>query len=95
MTRSVLAYTLDQTMRMLHPLMPFVTEHIWQALPHEGETIIQASWPEVRPELSNENSKVSMQLLVEIIKSVRQARREVNTPMSKEVPIHIEAKDEK
>ena len=92
-TRSVLAYTLDQTMRMLHPLMPFVTEHIWQALPHEGETIIQASWPEVRPELSNENSKVSMQLLVEIIKSVRQARREVNTPMSKEVPIHIEAKD--
>lgn len=95
MTRSVLAYTLDQTMRMLHPLMPFVTEHIWQALPHEGETIIQASWPEVRPELSNENSKVSMQLLVEIIKSVRQARLEVNTPMSKEVPIHIEAKDEK
>ncbi len=95
MTRSVLAYTLDQTMRMLHPLMPFVTEHIWQALPHEGETIIQASWPEVRPELSNENSKVSMQLLVEIIKSVRQARHEVNTPMSKEVPIHIEAKDEK
>ncbi|MEB7437417.1 valine--tRNA ligase [Mammaliicoccus sciuri] len=95
MTRSVLAYTLDQTMRMLHPLMPFVTEHIWQALPHEGETIIQASWPEVRPELSNENSKVSMQLLVEIIKSVRQARREVNTPMSKEVAIHIEAKDEK
>lgn len=50
-TRSVLSYTLDNIMRMLHPFMPFVTEKIWQSLPHEGDTIVKASWPEVRESL--------------------------------------------
>ncbi len=44
-TRSVLAYVLDQTMRLLHPMMPFITEEIWQHLPHEGESITVAAWP--------------------------------------------------
>src|SRR5690606_34074560 len=47
MTRSVLAHVLDHTMRLLHPLMPFITEEIWQNLPHEGESITVAKWPEV------------------------------------------------
>ena len=47
MTRSVLTYVLDNTMRMLHPFMPFVTEQIWQNLPHHGETIVNAAWPTV------------------------------------------------
>lgn len=93
-TRSVLSYTLDQIMRMLHPFMPFVTEKIWQSLPHEGETIVKASWPTVREELVFEESKQTMQQLVEIIKSVRQSRVEVNTPLSKAIPIYIQAKDE-
>ena len=46
-----MSYTLDNIMRMLHPFMPFVTEKIWQSLPHEGETIVKASWPEVRESL--------------------------------------------
>ena len=81
-------------MRMLHPFMPFVTEKIWQSLPHEGETIVKASWPTVREELVFEESKQTMQQLVEIIKSVRQSRVEVNTPLSKAIPIYIQAKDE-
>ena len=44
-TRSVLAYVLDKTMRLLHPFMPFITEEIWQNLPHEGESITVAAWP--------------------------------------------------
>ncbi len=44
-TRSVLSYTLDNIMRMLRPFMPFVTEKIWQSLPHEGDTIVKVSWP--------------------------------------------------
>ncbi|WP_261921424.1 class I tRNA ligase family protein [Staphylococcus aureus] len=92
-TRSVLSYTLDNIMRMLHPFMPFVTEKIWQSLPHEGDTIVKASWPEVRESLIFEESKQTMQQLVEIIKSVRQSRVEVNTPLSKEIPILIQAKD--
>ena len=48
-TRSVLAYVLDNTMRLLHPFMPFITEEIWQNLPHEGESITVAAWPIVNP----------------------------------------------
>lgn len=93
-TRSVLSYTLDQMMRMLHPFMPFVTEEIWQSLPHEGGTIVKAAWPTVKEEFSFKDSKQTMQHLVEIIKSVRQSRVEVNTPLSKAIPIFIQAKDE-
>ena len=93
-TRSVLTYVLDNTMRMLHPFMPFVTEQIWQNLPHEGETIVNAAWPKSNNELVFDESKETMQQLVEIIKSVRQSRLEVDTPLSKAIPIFIQAKNE-
>ncbi|ARJ49959.1 valine--tRNA ligase [Staphylococcus lutrae] len=93
-TRSVLSYTLDRMMRLLHPFMPFVTEHIWQALPHEGESIVTSAWPTVDESLVFAESKDVMEQLVEIIKSVRQSRMEVNTPLSKEIPIKIQAKNE-
>ncbi|MFC4388346.1 valine--tRNA ligase [Gracilibacillus marinus] len=94
-TRSVLAYVLDNTMRMLHPFMPFVTEEIWQQLPHQGESIVVAKWPEVNNELSNEEASNTMQQLVAIIRSARNIRAEVDTPLSKQIPIIIQAKDEK
>lgn len=93
MTRSVLAYVLDHTMRLLHPFMPFITEEIWQNLPHEGESITIASWPVVKPELSDEDRSQQMKLLVDMIRSVRNIRAEVNTPMSKAVPLYISTKD--
>ncbi|WP_335869170.1 valine--tRNA ligase [Bacillus sp. 2205SS5-2] len=94
-TRSILAYVLDQTMRLLHPLMPFITEEIWQNLPHNGESITIAAWPTVQSELSDEAAAGEMKLLVEIIRSVRNIRAEVNTPLSKKVSLLIKAKDEK
>ncbi|MBN9653848.1 valine--tRNA ligase [Halobacillus sp. GSS1] len=93
-TRSILAYTLDQTMRMLHPFMPFITEEIWQHLPHEGESITQASWPVVREDFHNEEAVEEMNRLVSIIRSVRNIRSEVDTPMSKEIQLMIQAKDD-
>ncbi|HAR6541069.1 TPA: valine--tRNA ligase [Staphylococcus pseudintermedius] len=93
-TRSVLSYVLDRIMRLLHPFMPFVTEHIWQNLPHEGESIVTSAWPTVDASLVFEESKDVMEQLVEIIKAVRQSRLEVNTPLSKEIPIKIQAKNE-
>jgi valyl-tRNA synthetase len=93
-TRSVLAYVLDNTMRLLHPIMPFVTEEIWQHLPHEGESITVAAWPTVRPEFNFKAESGDMQLLMDIIRSVRNIRAEVNTPMSKKVPMYIQAKDD-
>lgn len=92
-TRSILAHVLDQTMRMLHPFMPFVTEEIWQQLPHEGESIVRASWPVAQQELSNHEASDIMQQLVAIIRSVRNIRAEVDTPLSKEIPIYIQAND--
>ncbi|GKV66545.1 MULTISPECIES: valine--tRNA ligase [unclassified Sporosarcina] len=94
MTRSVLAHVLDQTMRLLHPLMPFITEEIWQNLPHEGESITVAKWPEVDATLSDSARASHMKLLMDIIKAVRSIRSEVNTPMSRKVDLYISAKDE-
>ena len=94
MTRSVLAYVLDNTMRLLHPFMPFITEEIWQNLPTEGESITIAAWPAVNAELSDNKKADSMKLLMDVIRSVRTIRAEVQTPMSKKVPMTISAKDE-
>lgn len=93
-TRSILAYVLDNTMRLLHPFMPFITEEIWQNLPHNGETITEAKWPEVNPSWTDEKAANDMKLLVEIIRSVRNSRAEVNTPMSKKINILLKAKEE-
>ncbi|WP_047981696.1 valine--tRNA ligase [Ornithinibacillus contaminans] len=93
-TRSVLAYVLDQTMRLLHPYMPFITEEIWQKLPHQGESITVAAWPSVRTDFHDEQAAEEMKRLVSIIKAVRNIRAEVDTPMSKQVSLLIQASDE-
>lgn len=92
-TRSILVVTLDSILRMLHPFMPFITEEIWQHIPHKGESIVTSTWPEVRAEYNNEQSSKEMQRLVSIIRSVRNVRAEVDTPMSKEIKIMIKAND--
>ncbi|WP_068674506.1 valine--tRNA ligase [Oceanobacillus sp. Castelsardo] len=92
-TRSVLAYVLDQTMRMLHPFMPFITEEIWQKLPHQGDSITVAKWPEPKEEFHDEQASNEMKRLVSIIKSVRNIRAEVDTPMSKPIKMLVEAED--
>ncbi|PLR68305.1 valine--tRNA ligase [Bacillus sp. UMB0893] len=92
-TRSILAYVLDNTMRLLHPFMPFITEEIWQNLPHKGESITIAKWPEADASLTDQEAASNMKLLVEVIRSVRNVRAEVNTPMSKQIPLFIKAKN--
>jgi valyl-tRNA synthetase len=93
-TRSILAYVLDNTMRLLHPFMPFITEEIWQNLPHAGESITVAKWPESDASLTDLQAAEEMKLLVEIIRSVRNSRAEVNTPMSKKIKMIVKAKDQ-
>ncbi|PKR82807.1 valine--tRNA ligase [Heyndrickxia camelliae] len=93
-TRSILAFVLDHTMRLLHPFMPFITEEIWQNLPHKGESITTASWPQINLEFHDEKAANEMKLLVEIIRSVRNIRSEVNTPLSKKIKLFIKVKDE-
>lgn len=93
-TRSILAHVLDQTLRLLHPIMPFVTEEIWENIPHKGESLVVADYPVVRPELSDEVATKGMDILMELIRSVRNIRSEVNTPLSKPIELMIKTNDE-
>ena len=77
-SRSVLCFVLDGTLRLLHPFMPFLSEEIWQHLPHKGEALIVASWPEQDPTLEFTEEDQDMSLLMEVIKSIRNLRSEVN-----------------
>ena len=93
-TRSVLAHVLDQTLRMLHPYMPFITEEIWQRLPHEGDSITVAAWPMVNEDFHDEKATEQFGNVMAIIKAVRNIRAEVDTPMSREVRMFIKPKDD-
>jgi valyl-tRNA synthetase len=88
-TRSVLAYTLDMTLRLIHPFMPFISEEIWQHLPHEGDTIVLAEWPRYDAKWEAPDQVREMELLKELIRAVRNIRAEVNVPMSKKVELLI------
>lgn len=88
-TKSVLAYVLDRTQRLIHPFMPFISEEIWQHLPHEGKTITLAAWPAFEARFEAPESVREMELLMDIIRSVRNIRAEVNVPMSKKVELLV------
>lgn len=90
-TQSVLAYVLDRTLRLIHPFMPFITEEIWQHLPHEGATITLAEWPKYDAALESPEAVAEMNLLMDIIRAVRNIRAEVNVPMSKKVELIVKA----
>ncbi len=93
-TRSVLAHVLDQTLRMLHPYMPFITEEIWQQLPHEGKSITVATWPKVNTVYHDEVASSQMEKVMAVIKAVRNIRAEVNTPISRQVSLFIKTTDD-
>lgn len=92
-TQSVLAYVLDRTMRMIHPFMPYISEEIWQHLPHSGETITLAEWPEYHAEFEAHEAVREMTLLMDMIRAVRNIRAEVNVPMSKKVELIVKPAD--
>ncbi|WP_314587110.1 valine--tRNA ligase [Paenibacillus terrigena] len=92
-TQSVLSYVLDRTQRMIHPFMPYISEEIWQHLPHEGETITLAAWPTYDEKLEAPDAVKEMNLLMDIIRAVRNVRAEVNVPMSKKIELIIKSAD--
>lgn len=92
-TQSVLVTVLDQTLKLLHPFMPFITEEIWQALPHQGESITVAPWPTVNEQWIFTEAESEMTMLMDIIRSVRNIRAEVNVPMSKKIELLIKPSD--
>lgn len=88
-TQSVLAYVLDRTLRLIHPFMPFISEEIWQHLPHRGESITVAEWPQYDAALEAPDAVQEMNLLIDVIRAVRNIRSEVNVPMSKKIELIV------
>ena len=86
---SVLVYVLDQMLRLLHPFMPFITEEIWQSLPHEGEALIVAKWPEMRDDLSFKTECDQMESVMNAIRAIRNRRAEMNVPPSKKAALYV------
>ncbi len=85
----VLTYVLSNTMKLLHPFMPFITEEIWQHLPHEGESIMISSYPEYDESLVFEDDEKAMELIMEAITAIRNRRAEMNVPPSKKAKVII------
>ena len=94
MTKNVLVYTLKSIVKLLHPFIPFITEEIYQTLPHEFESITIASWPTVKEEYNDINALNSINDLIEIITSVRNERAKANKAPKEPINITILAKDE-
>ena len=92
-TRSVLLHTLDQILRLLHPIMPFVTEEIWQQLPHHGSSIVVAAYPTVDHSQIDETAAASIKQFIELVRAVRTIRTEMNTPLSRPIAIFVRTKD--
>ncbi|MFL2135555.1 valine--tRNA ligase [Ruoffia sp. FAM 24228] len=93
-TKSILVYVLDQFLRLLHPIMPFVTEEIWQQIAPADESIVVSNYPTVQDKFIDKDSEEAMTKLIDIIRSVRQIRNEMNTPLSKAVDLYIKVTDE-
>ena len=90
----VLVYVLDQILRLLHPFMPFITEEIWQAIPHEGKFIMASDWPVWRDELAFPQDEESMELIKDAITAIRARRAEMNVPANKRVNMTISTQRE-
>ena len=85
----VLVYVLDQTLRLLHPFMPFITEEIWQSLPHEEEALIIAKWPEFRSDLQFAKEEAEMESVMDAIRAIRNRRAEMNVPPSRKAALFV------
>lgn len=79
----VLGYVLERTLRLLHPFMPFITEEIWQHIPHEGKSIMTAPWPTGEETWLDKANEASMAAIMEVIKAIRNMRAEVNAAPGK------------
>lgn len=77
-TRAVLCYVLDTCLRLLHPYMPFITEELWQAIPHEGEALIVANWPTANEAFIDDEAEGTMSTIMDLVVGVRSTRTEYN-----------------
>lgn len=93
LAQKVLVQTLRETMELLHPFMPFLTEEIWQHLPHQGESVMLAPWPGGGDGELDEEAETEMALLQDVIRAIRNLRSEMNVPLGKKVNVVLMARE--
>lgn len=93
-TQNVLVYVLMQIIKMLHPIVPFITEEIYQTLPHKEESITISSWPTVEEAFNDEEEINSLNIVMEIISAVRNERAKASKAPSAKINIRLEAKSQ-
>ena len=91
--RSVLIYVFTNTLKLLHPFMPFITEEVWQALPHSGESIMISNWPTFTSELQFTSEEADFEKIMAVIRAIRNRRAEMNVPPSKKAKVCIATAD--
>ena len=91
---NVIAYVLSNTLKLLHPFMPFITEEIWQTLPHDGESIMVATWPKQDDALSFPEDAAAMEQIMDAIRAIRNRRAEMNVPPSKKAQLFVVAESD-
>ena len=89
-TRAVLTFVMDGMLKLLHPFMPFITEEIWQSIPHSGESIMVSDWPKYSQELNFEKEETEFEKIMSAIKAIRNRRAEMNVPPSRKASVTIE-----
>ena len=87
--QKVLCYVLSGAMQLLHPFMPFITETIWQALPHAGPSVMVSKWPEYDEKLNFSVEEAQMESLMDAVRAIRNRRAEMNVPPSKKAKVLI------
>ena len=92
-TRMTLTWVMSNTLKLLHPFMPYITEEIWQTLPHEGEALIVSKWPEYSEELNFADASDDMEKVMDLIRAVRARRADMNVPPSKKAHLSIETQN--
>jgi len=92
--QQVLCYVLTETLKLLHPFMPYITEEIWQALPHQGDYLMLQQWPEYHAELSFPQEEKAMELIMDAIRAVRTRRAEMNVPPSKKAHLTVATQEQ-
>ena len=88
--KAVLVYVMSNTLKLLHPFMPFITEEIWQTLPHDGDTIMLSPWCKYDEKLAFKSEEEQMESIMTAIKAVRNRRAEMNVAPSKKAEVFIE-----
>jgi len=93
--RSVLVYVFTNTLKLLHPFMPFITEEVWQSMPHSGDSIMVSQWPEYLTELEFKTEENDFEKIMAVIRAIRNRRAEMNVPPSKKAKVCIVSNDNK